>query len=62
MALAPSIYGFVYLLLGGTMEWFLILVAITLLCFMLFKPKTEEIKRLFDKSNIQPNQGAGSGL
>ena len=49
MALAPSIYGFVYLLLGGTMEWFLIFVAITLLCFILFKPKTEEIKKLFNQ-------------
>ena len=51
MALAPSVYGFVYLLLGGTMEWFLVFVAITLLCFMLFKPKTVEIKKLTPNRN-----------
>ena len=46
MSLAPCIYGFVYLLLGGTMDWFLIFIAITLLCFMLFKPRPEQIKKL----------------
>lgn len=62
MSLAPSIYGFVYLLLGGTMEWFLLFVVITLLYFMLFKPKTEEIKKLFNQPDIQSNRGDGSGL
>jgi hypothetical protein len=52
MALAPSVYGFVYLLLGGTMDWFLVFVAITLLCFMLFKPRANEIKKLFDRPSV----------
>ena len=55
VALIPSIYGFVYLLLGGTMDWFLVFVAITLLCFMLFKPKVEEIKKLFNRPSINQN-------
>jgi hypothetical protein len=46
MSLAPCIYGFVYLLLGGTMDWFLVFIAITLLCFMLFKPRPEQIRKL----------------
>jgi hypothetical protein len=57
VALVPSVYGFVYLLLGGTMDWFLIFVAITLLCFMLFKPKTKEIEKLSQQYHC-----AGSGL
>jgi len=35
----------------------LVFVAITLLCFMLFKPKTKEIEKLF-----QQYHRAGSGL
>lgn len=46
MSLAPCVYGFVYLLLGGTTDWFLVFIAITLLCFMLFKPRPEQIRKL----------------
>jgi hypothetical protein len=44
LSLSPAIYGFVYFLLGGTAERFVIFIGITLLCFLLFKPKLEEMK------------------
>jgi hypothetical protein len=44
LSLSPAIYGLVYFLLGGTVERFVLFIAITLLCFLLFKPKLEEIK------------------
>jgi len=44
LSLSPAIYGFVYFLLGGTKERFVLFIAITLLCFVLFKPNLEEMK------------------
>jgi hypothetical protein len=46
LSLSPAIYGFVYFLLGGMKERFMIFLAITLLCFLLFKPKLEEMKSM----------------
>ena len=46
LSLAPTIYGLVYYLLGGTLERFVLFAAFTLFCFMLFKPKQEEISAL----------------
>jgi len=43
LSLAPTIYGLVYYLLGGTLEKFVLFVAITLFCFLVFKPKPEEV-------------------
>jgi hypothetical protein len=43
LALAPSIYGLVYYLLGGTLEKFVLFTTLTLFCFLVFKPKLEEI-------------------
>jgi hypothetical protein len=43
MALAPSIYGLIYYLLGGFLERFVLFAAITLFCFIVFKPKEEQI-------------------
>jgi hypothetical protein len=43
MALAPSIYGLIYYLLGGSLERFVLFAAITLFCFLVFKPKEEQI-------------------
>jgi hypothetical protein len=46
LGLSPAIYGFIYFLLGGTVERFVLFIAITLLCFLLFKPKLEEMKSI----------------
>jgi len=46
LSLAPSIYGFIYFLLGGTLEEFLLFIAVTLVGFRIFKPKLEDIKKL----------------
>ena len=46
LSLSPAIYGFIYFLLGGTVERFVLFIAITLLCFLLFKPKLEEMKSI----------------
>ena len=46
LSLSPAIYGLVYFLLGGTVERFVLFIAITLLCFVLFKPKLEEMKSI----------------
>ncbi len=43
LALAPSIYGLIYYLLGGSLERFVLFAAITLFCFLVFKPKEEQI-------------------
>lgn len=43
LSLAPTIYGLVYYLLGGSLERFVLFAAFTLFCFMVFKPKQEEI-------------------
>lgn len=53
LSLAPSIYGLVYYLIGGTFERFVLFVAITLLCFMLFKPKENDI-RSFVEERTEP--------
>jgi MFS family permease len=44
LSLAPSIYGLVYYILGGTWEKFVLFAALTLFCFLIFKPKLEEIE------------------
>ena len=46
LSLSPAIYGFVYFLLGGMVERFVLFIAITLFCFLLFKPKFEEMKSI----------------
>jgi len=46
LSLSPAIYGFIYFLLGGMVERFVLFIAITLLCFLLFKPKLEEMKSI----------------
>ena len=46
LSLSPAIYGFIYFLLGGMKERFVIFIGITLLCFLLFKPKLEEMKSM----------------
>lgn len=49
LSLSPTIYGLIYYLLGGTFEHFVLFIAITLLCFMLFKPKEKEIHSFVEK-------------
>lgn len=46
LSLSPAIYGFIYFLLGGMVERFVLFIAITLFCFLLFKPKLEEMKSI----------------
>lgn len=45
LCLSPTIYGFVYYLLGGTLEWFVIFACITLICFRFFKPSLEQMEK-----------------
>jgi hypothetical protein len=46
LALAPSVYGFVYFLLGGDYQGLILFVAMTMLGFLLFKPKEQELRVL----------------
>lgn len=58
LALAPSIYGLVYYLLGGSLERFVLFAAITLFCFLVFKPKEEQISSFIkDRSNSERPDG-----
>lgn len=57
LALAPTFYGLVYYLLGGTLERFVLFAAITLFCFVVFKPKQEEISSLV-KRQIDAQENA----
>ncbi|MGB8658540.1 MAG: hypothetical protein WCE90_12275 [Candidatus Zixiibacteriota bacterium] len=50
LSLLPTVYGLVYYLIGGTFEKFVLLVGITLLCFLIFKPKMEEISSFVKNS------------
>ena len=45
LCLSPTIYGLVYYLLGGTLQWFVVFVCITLICFRFFRPSLEQVKR-----------------
>ena len=47
LCLAPSIYGFVGFLLGGSLSWFILFMAMTFLGFLLFKPKEEELRKFY---------------
>jgi hypothetical protein len=49
LALTPTIYGLVYYLLGGSLERFVLFAAITLFCFLVFKPKLEEVSSFVEK-------------
>jgi hypothetical protein len=49
LCLAPTLYGLVYYLLGGTWERFSLFVAVTFLLFQLFKPKQEELEKLISE-------------
>ncbi len=51
ISFSPTIYGLVYYFMGGTPERFALLVAVTLLCFMLFKPKLEELRSFAEKQH-----------
>jgi hypothetical protein len=55
LCLTPTIYGFVYYLLGGTVEWFIIFACITFICFRFFKPGLEQTKEFIkfnDESSV----------
>jgi hypothetical protein len=56
LGLGPSIYGLVYYILGGTFERFVLFAAITLFCFLVFKPKQEEISSLVKRrsDSVEP--------
>jgi hypothetical protein len=53
LSLSPTIYGLVYYFLGGTFERFVLFVAITMFCFLIFKPKLDEI-RSFVENRLKP--------
>jgi len=55
MCLSPTIYGFVYYLLGGTLQWFVIFACVTLICFRFFKPGLEQLKKFirYEDQNVE---------
>jgi cbb3-type cytochrome oxidase subunit 1 len=58
LALAPSFYGLVYYFLGGNLERFVLFAAITLFCFLVFKPKEEQISS-FVRDGLNLERPAG---
>jgi hypothetical protein len=52
LALSPTLYGFIYFILGGKLKWFMIFAGMTLLCFRLFKPNLDDIKERFNKATM----------
>lgn len=58
LGLGPSIYGLVYYILGGSFERFVLFVAITLFCFLIFKPKQEEISSFVKRwsDSVEPTK------
>ena len=60
LSLAPTVYGLVYYLLGGTLERFVLFAAITLFCFAVFKPKQEEISSFVKRqTDVEENIRGG---
>lgn len=57
LALAPTIYGLIYYLLGGSLERFVLFAAITLFCFLVFKPKEEQISSFLRDSSSPESAG-----
>jgi hypothetical protein len=57
LALAPTVYGLVYYLLGGSLEKFVLFAAITLFCFLVFKPKEEQIGSFLRESDSPESTG-----
>jgi hypothetical protein len=47
LCLAPSIYGFVYYLLGGTLERYVLFVVITMVGHQFLKPRDRDFKKAF---------------
>ncbi len=58
LGLAPSIYGLVYYIMGGSSERFVLFAAITLFCFLVFKPKQEEISSFVKRwsDSVEPTK------
>jgi hypothetical protein len=52
LCLSPTIYGLVYYLLGGTLQWFVIFACITLICFRFFKPGLEQVRKFIRLEEI----------
>jgi hypothetical protein len=57
LTLAPSVYGLVYYLLGGSLEKFVLFAAITLFCFLVFKPKEDQIGSFIRESSSTESTG-----
>lgn len=47
---APAVYGFIYYLLGGTIEQFVGFLAITLLCYQILRPRPGLVDPLLKNS------------
>lgn len=55
-SMAASVWGFIYYLLGGTIEYFILFALISLLTFRLIRPSNEFYYSLFGE---RPDDGAG---
>lgn len=51
LCLASSIYGFVYFLLGGTLEKYVLFVVITMVGYQFFKPRDRDFRKAFTNQN-----------
>ncbi len=56
LSMAASIWGFIYYMLGGTIEYFILFALISLLTFRLIRPSAEFYYSLFGE---RPDDGAG---
>jgi len=48
VALSPAVYGFLFFMLGGTQDMFVLMCCLTLIGYMLIRPRPEFIARLVE--------------
>jgi hypothetical protein len=48
VALGPAIYGFLFFMLGGSMDLFVLMICITLMGYMLIRPKMSFIEKIME--------------
>jgi hypothetical protein len=53
VALTPSLYGFLYFILGGAEELFVIMVAITLVGYMLTRARPNDLEKIVGEFDLE---------
>lgn len=53
VSLTPALYGFLYFILGGADEFFVILLAITMIGYMLIRVRPDDLEKALEKVDLE---------